>query len=178
VANRPWVTVAVAAGLALVGVAGCGGSSQPAAAPAAASPSPTGPPPCPTPSTTAAQWPLAVPADLPKPPGARITSTSLQGKATYVQFTTPTSLRESVIFVVNELRAAGYQLGRGDAEPAEADAPFTGPTVVGAMRMVSVQPCRTQWVLAVVPREDGTKPASGLIPYTPGSSASPLPFGP
>lgn len=169
--------------LACVALAGCGGGAASTATDAAVvpstSPPTTGPAPCPSPPASTADWPLAVPADLPKPPGAVITSSSVKDTATYVRFTTPTSLRDSVIFVVKEMTAAGYTLDRGDAEAFEADAPFTGPTVVGAMKMLLTAPCATSWVLAVVPRQTGATPAPAgtLIPYTPGSSASPLPFG-
>ena len=190
----PGATVATAA-LLLAGCSGgSSGSTGSAAAPpasAAAATSATG---CGSPPATQVDWPQAVPDTLPKPPGASITGTNTIGSATYVNFTSPVSLREGTLFVVTELRRAGFTLARGDAEPTEADAPFSGPTVVGALRLTKTAPCLTTWVLAVVPRNgpppplpslvpytgapaSPAGPVSTLIPYTPGPSASPLPFG-
>jgi len=95
-----------------------------------------------------------------------------------VEFTTDTSLEGSVRFVVFSLRRAGYTLARGDAEPTEADAPFSSPKLAGAWRMSARGACATAWVLAVQPRAVTTAaPLATLIPYTPGASAAPLPGG-
>jgi hypothetical protein len=95
---------------------------------------------------------------------------------TIVQFTTSTSLRDGVLFIVKRLPAAGYNLGRGDAEPAEADAPFTkGEDLRGVLRGASITLCQTKWVLAVTRQRLGT--GSPLLPPHQGPSPSPLPFG-
>jgi hypothetical protein len=91
-----------------------------------------------------------------------------------VRFVTPTPLRSSVLFVVRELPRAGFTLGRGDAEPSEADAPFARGTERGLLRLVATQQCQTTWILAVIDtRQGGQAP---LLP-THSPSGSPLPFG-
>jgi hypothetical protein len=135
--------------------------------------------PCATPAhSKPAKWPVEVPRDLPKPPNAHIDDQLTASDGVHiVKFTTPTSLRESVIFVVTKLPKAGYVLGRGDAEAAEADAPFIHGSVRGLLRMLEVGACQTQWLLATV---NSTSPSSNsplLTPHSPSTSPSPLPFG-
>jgi hypothetical protein len=170
--------LALAVLVAGVVVAGCGGgSSAPSSAPP---PAPTlTAPACPTPSKAApAQWPSPVPDDLPKPPNATITDSQTASDGVHiVRFTTPTSLREAVLFVVQRLPKAGYVLGRGDAEASEADAPFIHGSIRGLVRMIDLGGCHTQWLLATV---DSSAPVGGspLLPaHTPSGSTSPLPFG-
>ena len=93
-----------------------------------------------------------------------------------MKFSTPTSLRDSVLFVVRKLPKAGYVLGRGDAEATEADAPFVHGGTRGLVRMLGTAPCSTLWLLATV---DSTATSSSplLTPHTPTASPSPLPFG-
>lgn len=155
---------------------GCGGSSAPAAAPATSSVSPTVSP-CPTPSDGKdEQWPAQVPRDLPKPPHLTIVSQQTTSDGVHlVRFSTPMSLRESVLFVVNRLPRAGYVLGRGDAEASEADAPFVHGEVRGLLKMVATLPCRTDWLLATV-HTGSTASNSPLLSPSPSSSPSPLPF--
>ena len=171
--------------LALVAVAtvltGCSGSgSAPSATPTAAvsQPAPTTPAPCPTPAKTKpAKWPVQVPHDLPKPPDATIQDQQTASDGVHiVKFSTPSSLRESVLFVVRKLPKAGYVLGRGDAEAAEADAPFVHGETRGLVRMLEVGTCQTLWLLATV---DASSQSNSplLTPHTPSGSPSPLPFG-
>ena len=135
-------------------------------------------PSCGAAGAAAPEWPQAVPASLPKPPGSAISSVRLIGAATYVVFTTPTSLRSSTLYLVSSLTHAGYTLARGDAEATEADAPFVGESVVGAIRLTLTENCLTTWTLAVEPRTAAVPGAApSLIPYHPGASARPLPFG-
>ncbi len=142
-------------------VAGAPAATGPDVSDASAAPS-TAAANCPPPAASTAQWPLAVPADLPKPPGAAISATSVQGMVTVVRFTTPTSLRESVQFLLTELPKAGYPLGHGDVEQSEAEAPFSGPRHAGQWRMSVTGPCSTSWVLAVQARA-----GSSTAPLTP-----------
>jgi len=160
----------------------CGGSSgspDAGSASLAPSPTPTAPAPCATPAhPKPTKWPAHVPADLPKPPNATIQDQMTASDGVHiVKFATPTSLRESVIFVVNKLPKAGYVLGRGDAEAAEADAPFIHGNVRGLVRMLETGPCQTLWLLATV-NANAQNPNSPLLtPHTPTGSPSPLPFG-
>ncbi len=169
--------------LVLAGVlAGCGGGGNPVSVASSPVPvvAPTSAPaapslaPCPG-GPTALQWPTAIPADLPKPPSATdgVVTDSPDG-LTIVKFTTTTSLRESILFLIDALPAAGFTLGRGDAEATEADAPFVKGDVRGILRMIAPEPCRTDWLVAVTRQ---TVPAGGppLLPVRP--STSPLPFG-
>lgn len=116
-----------------------------------------------------------MPKDLPKPPSgtpARVAFTN--DTLTVVTFMSDLSLRESVLFVLEKLPSAGFSLGRGDAEPAEADAPFTRSGTFGQIRLSALADCRTQWLVAIgTPGGGGGSP---LLPK-PSTSASPLPFG-
>ena len=175
-------STALLVGLALL--TGCSSSGStaadpaaPAASPRASSlfaPAPTG---CPTPPPAEPSWPGGVPVDLPHPPGTSVTEVEDRTDGlTVVQFTTPISLRDSILFVVDALPEAGYTLARGDAESTEADAPFVKGDLRGVMRMIAVEPCRTDWLLALAegaPATSGT--GSPLLPTRP--DASPLPFG-
>lgn len=147
-----------------------------AAASALASPTPVSAAPqsCPTGSPTTLRWPASVPADLPTPVTARLTD--VQDKKdglTVVTFTTSTSLREGVLFLVNQMPAAGFTLARGDAENTEADVPFVKGSRRGIMRMLLIEPCRTDWLMAVT--TEGPVGGNPLLP--PRVGASPLPFG-
>lgn len=169
------LVIAAFAGMATA----CSGSGD-AASPAATAPvqSFSPPPPCATPAhPTPTKWPAQVPADLPKPSNAKIESQTTASDGVHiVKFTTPTSLRDSVLFVVHKLPKAGYVLGRGDAEATEADAPFVHGNIRGLVRMLGVAPCQTLWLLATV---DSTSAGNSplLAPHTPTASPSPLPFG-
>lgn len=128
---------------------------------------------CPQGGSPAQPWPSAVPADLPQPPTAEVTDVEERTDGlTVVRFTTRTSIRESVLFLVDALPRAGYTLARGDAENTEADAPFVKGGLRGVMRMISVEDCRTDWLMALTRGAPGGDP---LLPARP--SASPLPFG-
>jgi hypothetical protein len=176
---RPAALVAAAV-VSAVAVAGCGGGSK-AAAVASPSPSLYTPPPCPAPAVTSnAKWPEAMPFDLPKPVNATIQPrgvTTTPDGVHIVRFTTPTSLRESVLFIVGSYPKAGYALGRGDAEPTEADAPFVHGTIRGVTRITQLAQCQTLWLTATA-RAGGPLGNSPLVPsHTPTASSSPLPFG-
>jgi hypothetical protein len=139
------------------------------------SPSPL--PTCAPPRTKAYAWPGEVPKDLPRLPGVTIDSSKKTSDGLYVvQFTTAASLRDGVLFIVKRLPAAGYTLGRGDAEPTEADAPFTKGELRGVLRGAAVALCQTKWILAVSRQSFGGT-GSPLLPPHQGASPSPLPFG-
>lgn len=178
--RRPAGVLAALAAL-LLGVSAC--SSGAATVSAGSLPSPsvapvpsTSPLPAPCPAgPTSLDWPPAVPAELPKPPSASDgkVNTTRDG-LTIVKFSTSTSLRESILFLIDALPAAGFTLGRGDAEATEADAPFVKGPVRGILRMISTEPCSTDWLLAVS-EQGAAAGGSPLLPARP--STSPLPFG-
>lgn len=167
---------AVLAGLVLL--AGCGGSGGAAAAPGAArSTTAAQEQDCPAPAAASLTWPASVPADLPTPAGAALTSSSTGNDGlTTVRFSTDQSLQQGVVHLVDMLPSAGFTLGRGDAEAAEADVPFTRGDVRGLFRMVAREPCTTDWVLAVTSAA-GAAAGTPLLPLRPSASTSPLPFG-
>lgn len=167
-------------GLALL-VAGCSGQGDQGAEPSAAVPSvvptvaPTGSGRCPVPVSKPFAWPAPLPRDLPQPPGAILRGTTSERGITIVQFATRSSLREGVLFVVKEVPQAGYTLGRGDAEPTEADAPFGRGDLQGIYKLRSFGGCDTTWLVAVASKR-ANRPF--LPSASPGPGSSPLPFGP
>lgn len=164
-------------------LAGCSGggaqeaAGQPSTAPSVAGPSVQPAPTC-APVPTPITWPSSVPADLPKPPAATLTDVEARPDGlTVVKFSTASSLRSSVVFLVQALPKAGYTLARGDAEATEADVPFVKGDLRGVLRMLAVEPCRTDWLMALAKGRSTAGPSGGspLLPPRPGSS--PLPFG-
>jgi hypothetical protein len=175
---RPQPAVVGALALLLAGCStGGGAGSATATAPETATRSlfAQAPPTCAPATTAALTWPKGVPADLPKPPAA--TAARAQDRSdglTVVTFSTASNLREGVLFLVKALPAAGYTLGRGDAEATEADVPFVKAGLRGVLRMVAVEQCRTDWLMALA-EGSATTGGSPLLPSRP--SSSPLPFG-
>lgn len=85
--------------------------------------------------------PDSVPADL-LPPGTALTSRmNLPRNQTLVTGVIPLDFRTAVDFYVIELPAAGYQLGAGDAEQAEAEAQFLGESVGGKWKVNGILNC-------------------------------------
>jgi hypothetical protein len=122
------------------------------------------------------RWPAPLPADVPKPPSATKAQVVQTNQVlTIVGFSTATSLRESVLFVLREFPSKGFTLGRGDAEPGQADAPFVRSGTFGQIRLNVAAQCRTQWLIAI------GAPRQGTSPLLPRPSASPNavlpPFG-
>jgi hypothetical protein len=158
--------------------AGCGGGSGKQAGPA--TPQHTlSPAACPVPSgAKEPRWPSTVPADMPKPAHATITDSTTTSDGVHItKFTTPSSLRDGVLFIVGKFPKAGYVLGRGDAEVTEADAPFVHGDVRGLVRLLATQPCSTLWLVATA-RSNAPGGSSPLLPSrSPSGSPSPLPFG-
>ena len=119
-----------------------------------------------------------MPADLPQPPSSRLLSSRRAGDGVVVvRFRTPSSLRSGVLFAHDALPAAGFALGHGDAEPAEADAPFTRGALRGVMKLAATEPCLTDWLVAVVTAPLGTSPLLPTPAAAPGASPTALPFG-
>lgn len=179
---RPYALLA----MCVVVLSGCSGGGGVTAAPTSAATSPaqtpssllTEPRGCPSAAPTDFRWPEEVPDDLPTPPGARLTEVQERSDGlTVVMFTTPISIRDAVLFLIEQMPAAGYTLARGDAENAEADAPFVKDDLRGVMRMLAVEECRTDWLMAITTGVPAGGPGGGtpLLPPRPG--ASPLPFG-
>jgi hypothetical protein len=168
-----------AAAAVLTACSGSSGSTGAGSTSSIAPATPTAPAPCATPAhPKQTKWPASVPSDLPKPANATIQQQTTASDGVHIlKFSTPTSLRESVIFVVDKLPKAGYVLGRGDAEAAEADAPFIHGNIRGLVRMLETAPCQTLWLLATVDTSQQTGNSPLLTPHSPSGSPSPLPFG-
>lgn len=132
---------------------------------------------CPSVAKPKFTWPVEVPADLPQPPAATLGPvTRNKDGLTIVRFNTQSSLQQSVLFVVAEVQKAGFTLGRGDAEPAEADAPFGRGNIRGIYKMVARTACSTDWLVAVTKTRIGV--GSPILPTASrGPSSQPLPFG-
>jgi hypothetical protein len=168
--------------LCLALIAGCSSSGEPqaaaTAAPAASAPAPRALATCaPKPASDFA-WPEQVPDDLPEPPAAELTDVQKRNDGLFVvTFSTAISIKQAILFLIEEMPKAGYTLARGDAEATEADAPFVKGNLRGVMRMIAVQPCRTDWLMAITTAAPAGAPGGGspLLPPRPG--ASPLPFG-
>src|SRR4051812_32567897 len=178
--SRSLICAAAASLLLLTGCTGSSSSAAPDPTPsAAASVAPARAlPSCKPPARTSYTWPKPVPADLPKIPGATLGDTKQTNDGlTIVRFSTSSSLRDGVLFIVRNLPPAGYVLGRGDAEPAEADAPFNKGDLRGVLRGVSREVCATEWLLAVTRGRPGGGTGTPLLPSHTGPSPSPLPFG-
>jgi hypothetical protein len=62
-------------------------------------------------------------------------------------------LVEAVRFFLQKFPAAGFQLGRGDAEREEADAPFRGNGVMGGFKLRTARDCPgwLEFVISVRP---------------------------
>ena len=167
--------------LSLMSVTACSGGSLADGAisgPASPAPSRSPLPTCAPASPVGPVWPTPIPRDLPAPPSGQIEGVKHTPEGlTVVTFSTSTSLRDGVLFLVKQLPLAGYTLGRGDAETAEADAPFNkGANLRGVYRMVSKDICSTSWLLAVSTKRLGGV-GNPLLPARVGPSPSPLPFG-
>jgi len=166
---------------ALLLLAGCSSGSKPDAQgtqPPLPSMAPTpSPTPCPRLPGKPFEWPAAMPKDLPKPPGSTFVSTTTSAdRVTIVRLHSTTSLQQSVLFVLNEVNKAGFTLGRGDAEPSEADAPFGRGDIRGIYKMLGRDACSTDWLVATAKGSfGGTSPV--LPTASRGPSSSPLPFG-
>jgi hypothetical protein len=135
--------------------------------------------PCPNGGKAAFAWPKEVPSDLPQPPDATFERTTRTPEGlTIVRFSTAHSLQESVLFVVRQVQKAGFTLGRGDAEPAEADAPFGRGNLRGVYKMLAHSDCATDWLVAVTrTRPTSTSPLLPTATPSPGTTNNPLPFG-
>jgi len=177
---------AVVVSLALAGtmaLTGCSGSDSAEPAP---SPHPVVTPTCPSVAPSAAPTTgkdakalRRVPFDLPMPANITVVDSQVTPDGiSVVKFTTPTSLRDAVIFIVGKYPKAGYVLGRGDAEATEADAPFIHGQLRGLTRVASLQTCQTLWLVASTTAKTNTGGTSPVLsPHPTSSQTSALPFG-
>ena len=119
-----------------------------------------------------------LPFDLPLPANMTIVDSQVTTDGIrVVKFTTPTSIRDAVIFIVGKYPKAGYVLGRGDAEATEADAPFVHGQLRGLTRVAALQSCQTLWLVASTNATNGGGTSPVLSPHPTSSQTSALPFG-
>lgn len=168
----------VVAGVCALSAVACSSSAAPpqAARVTASSPSASPARSCPPVDAPVAMWPQGIPADLPVPAMTRVDSVEQrEGGVTLVRFATGQPLKQIVSFIVTKLPAAGFSLGRGDAEPVEADAPFSRLGMRGGFRLRVRDECQTDGLLFVVDARGGGNP---VLPATPPAPfASPFPTG-
>ena len=170
-------------GVVLSVVAACGGSGSVATIAPSARPIPT--PTCAGSTASAAPTTPALgkalrklPFDLPMPDNITVVeATTTKDGIQVVKFTTPTTLRAAVLFIVDRYPKAGYVLGRGDAEATEADAPFVKNKVRGLTRLASLEECKTLWLVASVATTGNAGTSPVLSPHPTSSQTSALPFG-
>jgi hypothetical protein len=95
--------------------------------------------------------PDELPAGFPLPPGTAITSsaTPYPGQL-LIGGVIPAELGDAAGFFGSELPAAGYEVGRGDAEQGESEAPFTGNGVRGKWKVNSIADCPSAVRLTLV----------------------------
>lgn len=110
-----------------------------------ASPLPGAPPAASLPPCAQAGAPVSLPPEFPKnfplPPGTIITVSRRAEPALVLQGFIPMELREATRFFVQKLPAAGFQLGRGEAERHEAEARFGDAGVIGLFKLRSIEDC-------------------------------------
>ena len=88
----------------------------------------------PPPGAPAFSW---LPADLPMPPGSYAVNESQLNSGKAGTMVVPMGLSEFVRFALAQYPASGWRLGRGDAEPGEAEDNFVKDTRGGAWRVRS-----------------------------------------
>lgn len=148
--------------MALLGLLGSGvltgcsdgdSTASPAQPPAAADAESTAD--CPAPTGAGDEFPAGLPADFPvdfpPPAGARDAVADDSDPAVVsARFPSPTSLRDSVSFVVDQLPANGFEITGGDREPHEADVVFAKGDLRGQLRIARVDDCTTFWLVQVL----------------------------
>ena len=169
--------------------AGCSSSSNNKALPSTpfpltSTPSPPGPslPACKLPKKLS--YPSWVPKDLPLPQGI-YRSQRLPEEAGYHRslFVIPVSTVQFARFVLSKWPKAGWQLGRGDAEPGEVEDQFLKSPAFGAFKAqdMACSPAHSIMLLIYVPDRSklpgaSTQGGSPLPGQTPTPSSTP--FGP
>src|SRR4051794_35838981 len=177
VPGRPKLLAALLALAALT--AACGGGSGKAAAPSTTT---SGPPttipgcqPVPPPgSPSTFSW---LPSDLPMPPGSYAVSESVLNSGKAGTMVVPLALTDFVRFALAQYPTAGWRLGRGDAEPGEAEDNFVKGSQGGAWRVRSsyCDASKSELFITYVP---DVKTAPLPQPTTTVGTTPHTPFGP
>ena len=93
--------------------------------------------------------------NFPLPPGLRLfKSAQLNNNPNALQIVgyVPLNLQDSIRFLLERLPQSGYTLGRGDSEPGEAEATFSGNQWRGGFLITTVNGCPTvtEWGIVVI----------------------------
>jgi hypothetical protein len=87
--------------------------------------------------------PPEVPVEFPLPPGTAIVSSASPFPSQIVVLgIVPAELQEAASFFNDTLPDHGYEVGIGDAEGTESEAPFTGNGYRGRWRVNEIPDCR------------------------------------
>jgi hypothetical protein len=107
--------------------------------------SPAGPPPSNLPDCAHAQTVISLPPEFPKvvplPPGTVFTSSRPREGGITMIGVVPMELSQAARFFIAQLPAAGFQLGRGESESGEAEAPFRGNGIMGGFQLRTMVDC-------------------------------------
>jgi hypothetical protein len=107
------------------------------------------------PSCASAAHPVARPAplaDFPLPHGAVLDRTRKQAGGTILEGLVPGELKATRDWFERELPKAGYTLGAGDAEDAEAETDFRGKGADGHLKLHTIDGCKGALTVAVALR--------------------------
>jgi hypothetical protein len=94
--------------------------------------------------------PPAFPTSVPLPPGTVVTFADAQSLAAFISANAPGDLDSVRDFMLDELERAGFRNGRGDSEPGEVEAPFTGNGYRGQWRANVMRDCDGAVTLKVI----------------------------
>jgi hypothetical protein len=123
---------------------GCGSGNEPSAGDAVEVP------PC-AQTEESITRPDELPSDFPLPPGTIITSSATPSPGQLrIGGVIPADIQQAAEFFADELPRAGYELGRGDSEQGEAEAPFTGRGVRGEWKVNGILNCSNAVTLTLV----------------------------
>jgi hypothetical protein len=149
---RPLLSLSI--GLLVLGVAACGGGDGGGAATEDGRNVPQVPA-CAKAGRTEAAGTKELPEGFPLPPGTLISSSQQPREGqVLVGGVIPADLQGAAAFFDEELPNAGYQLGLGDSEGNEAEAPFTGNGYRGKWRVNTIPNCNAVTLTLVVIRQD------------------------
>jgi hypothetical protein len=142
--------VGVCLALAAGALGGCGGGDGDSSPPRSDNAAPPAVPACAKAGSTIPR-PPDLPADFPLPPGTVITSSQNPHPGQLlIGGVIPADLRGAAVFFSDELPARGYELGLGDSEQGEAEAPFSGHGLRGKWKVNGILNCPSAVTLTLV----------------------------
>ncbi len=96
--------------------------------------------------------PQGFPATFPMPPGTAITARQYyrgDRRRIVVSGVAPITVRSGLIFFQSTLPAAGFRLGQGDSEAAEAESLYKGHGYLGRWKLHAIDGCTTAVILLI-----------------------------